>query len=325
MPSLTRWIECVGCGGEVGVPDGFSGQTATCPKCGALVAIDGSGPNVVQWRPARRPNPLPLACNLTRLMLPGPNDVRMAVGGWLAQPRARHRWVYCVVSPRPQTLRQHRWRVGCRPPQSSVLHRRAARHLLAQGVRRFCHHLRITRTRSGTVAAARAAESRPGTPPATAIKRATAPEIPSSASLANTPSELPAGSTIDSPEVFEHFLQEQGGPRPFKPKPDYLLGIVLTVFAAAIVAIALFACADLRELAFRARPALDGFSLSCRIAIGDRSRRPRGRGPEPVLAVALHPPAPGLRTHTPRGCRHGWFSIHRRGHGFEQSFARRAR
>jgi endogenous inhibitor of DNA gyrase (YacG/DUF329 family) len=49
-----RWISCVGCGGEVGIPNDWTEPTATCPKCGAEVACQSS---VIQWRPAPVPTP----------------------------------------------------------------------------------------------------------------------------------------------------------------------------------------------------------------------------------------------------------------------------
>ncbi len=242
MPSLTRWIECVGCGGEVGVPDGFSGQTATCPKCGALVAIDGSGPNVVQWRPAQAPEPI-----ASRVQPDTPNvaPVRMTsewrlVAGWLSLGLGIAGFIASYrLDPKPYGNTDGALAAGLLNPLFFIGVPLGIYWLKVSGA--FATIFGSPEPGPAPLRLLRAAQSRPGTPPATAIKRATAPEIPSSASLANTPSELPAGSTIDSPEVFEHFLQEQGGPRPFKPKPDYLLGIVLTVFAAAIVAIALFA------------------------------------------------------------------------------------
>ncbi len=49
--SMTRWIKCPGCDGEVGVPDSYEQSTVECPKCSATVAVDPT--EGIQWRPSR--------------------------------------------------------------------------------------------------------------------------------------------------------------------------------------------------------------------------------------------------------------------------------
>jgi ribosomal protein S27E len=44
----TRWVDCPGCDGEVGIPAGWAEDTVSCPQCGAVVAAKEE--SVVQWR-----------------------------------------------------------------------------------------------------------------------------------------------------------------------------------------------------------------------------------------------------------------------------------
>jgi len=59
----TRWVDCPGCDGEVGIPAGWTEETVSCPQCGAVVAAKQEP--AVQWRKKEakadagraRPNP----------------------------------------------------------------------------------------------------------------------------------------------------------------------------------------------------------------------------------------------------------------------------
>jgi hypothetical protein len=48
--TVTRWLTCVGCSGEVGLPPRWKQSTIRCPKCGAIIPVDHE--SELRWRPS---------------------------------------------------------------------------------------------------------------------------------------------------------------------------------------------------------------------------------------------------------------------------------
>jgi hypothetical protein len=67
-PAEYRWVKCIGCEGEIGVPATWEGDTADCPQCGTQVRVDGR----LHYRPPSRPTPLPTAKPPASIALPAP-------------------------------------------------------------------------------------------------------------------------------------------------------------------------------------------------------------------------------------------------------------
>jgi hypothetical protein len=63
-----RWIRCVGCEGEIGIPATWESDTADCPQCGTQVRVNGR----LQYRPPSRPTPLPVATPPATIALRAP-------------------------------------------------------------------------------------------------------------------------------------------------------------------------------------------------------------------------------------------------------------
>jgi uncharacterized paraquat-inducible protein A len=49
-----RWVKCIGCAGEIGVPHTWEGDSADCPQCGTQVRVNGS----LQYRPPGQAMPV---------------------------------------------------------------------------------------------------------------------------------------------------------------------------------------------------------------------------------------------------------------------------
>jgi hypothetical protein len=90
-----RWIKCVGCGGEVGIPSDWSASTVECPKCGLSVQVGGGilyRPPAPVQRPElfRRPD--------SDSSSPSPQPVRQSSGSLYLAGKAQATLILGVMS-----------------------------------------------------------------------------------------------------------------------------------------------------------------------------------------------------------------------------------
>jgi hypothetical protein len=95
---MPTWIECAGCGGEIGIPASSLGSTVICPKCGAIVAAKSQ--EAVQWRMAAPPKP-------PAVVLPGGAPPAWLLPGWIVALAFAALWFALDVFARAFISGQH--------------------------------------------------------------------------------------------------------------------------------------------------------------------------------------------------------------------------